>query len=440
MHNRSSKIIVFVFILLFLTAQTAYALPDNDGEQAAIGEQVTADNLPNNFSNAPNINSPSAILIESQRGQVLYQKNATEKLHISVANKIMTALIALEKVEDLNSKVTISKESVALEGSALSLEVGEKYALEDLLLATILTTANDAARAIAEFVGGGDLDNFVSLMNDKSHELNMKDTFFTNPTGLYDENQYTTAYDTALLIKYALRNPSFNRIFSYWSKPWVDPNGETKILASQNRLFWSYEGVDGGKIGFNDKEQQSIITTATRNNQRLICIVLNGPEQMVYDDSIALLDFGFENFRTGILVPKGYPQKSIQIADREVNMISLNDIYYTYPIGENYIKSVEFAEAEDLNPPITKNRVIGTVRYVLKDNSIIDVNLYPDIEILLPESTYATLIKKITENKDLFYLLIFLIVVEAVLIVYKLIKLIIKVFTKKRQAVRKYRA
>jgi D-alanyl-D-alanine carboxypeptidase (penicillin-binding protein 5/6) len=440
MRNKGSKIIVFVFMLLFLIVQTAYALPDNKGDQAATDEQATASDLPNNFSNAPNINSPSAVLTESQRGQVLYQKNAAEKLHISVTNKIMTVLIALEKIEDLNSKVTISKESVVLEGSALSLEIGEKYTLEDLLLAITLTSANDAARAIAEFVGGGDLDKFVSLMNDKSHELNMKDTYFTNPTGLYDENQYTTAYDTALLIKYALRNPSFNRIFSYWSKPWVGPNGETKILASQNKLFWSYEGVDGGKIGFNDKEQQSVITTATRNNQRLICIVLNGPEQMVYDDSTALLDFGFENFRTGILVPKGYPQKSIQIADREVNMISLNDIYYTYPIGENYIKSLEFTEAKDLSLPITKSRIIGTARYVLKDNSIIDVNLYPDIEIFLPESTYAVIVKKITENKDLFYLLIFLIVVEAVLIVYKLIKLIRKVFTRKRQAVRKYRA
>jgi len=381
-------------------------------------------------SSALKISAPSAVLMESLRGQILYRKDASQRLHISTANKIMATLVVIEKTPDLSAMVTISKESAGTEGSALSLEVGEKYSVEDLLYAVMLSNANDAAMALAEFVGGGNVEKFVALMNDKAHELNLVDTHFTNPTGLYDENQYTTALDLALLTKYAISVPAFNRIFSYQAKPWIEKDGSVKVLTSQNQLFWSYEGVDGGKTGFNEKDKQTAVTTATKDGQRLICVVLDAPEKTVFEDSARLLDYGFENFRMSLLVPSGYPQNSVQVGGVEVNLISRNDIYYTHPIGENYIKSLEFKIAENLNPPITRDRIIGTARYILNDDTIIDVNLYPDREILVPEDFKTTVIKKLNENRDILYLLAVLVAVEAILILYNIIRLIVRIIRK----------
>ena len=130
------------------------------------------------------IAAPSAILVESQRGQVLYEKDPKMKLHISSANKIMTALITLENMKDqLNTKVTISKNAVSVEGAALNLEVGEKYSVEDLLYSVIMDSVNDSAIALAEYIGG-DEKRFVELMNKKAKELQMSYTHFTNATGL----------------------------------------------------------------------------------------------------------------------------------------------------------------------------------------------------------------------------------------------------------------
>jgi D-alanyl-D-alanine carboxypeptidase/D-alanyl-D-alanine carboxypeptidase (penicillin-binding protein 5/6) len=323
----------------------------------------------------------------------------------------------------LDTKVTISKESVDSEGSTLDLEVGEKYSVEDLLYALILTSANDVANSLAEFIGG-DIDKFVVLMNSKASELNMKNTHFSNPSGLYNEQQFTTASDIAILMRYALNNPDFNTIFSCAAKPWTTKNG-VEVLTNQNDLFWSYDGVDGGKTGYNNKKQQSAITTATHLGQRLICIVLDSPDNdSMLEDSTKLFDYGFKNFRTGILVSKDHSLRVIQINNQEVNLVSKNDIYYTFPVGQSYIKSLNFDMATDMKPPVSINLIAGTARYTLADDTIIDVSLYPDTEINVPEDSLTSAIKKIKENKDIMLLLNILILTEVFLVLYNIFKLI----------------
>jgi len=375
----------------------------------------------------PIIKSPSAILIEAERGQILYQKNPDLKLHISVVNKIMTAVLTIEK-GNLESKVTISKESTTSEGSLLYLAIGEKYAVEDLLNAIIITNANDAANALAEHIGG-DINKFVEMMNNKAKELKMNDTYFANPTGLTDENQYTTAKDIAILIRYALTLPDFNRIFSYRAVPWVNSNG-VDLLTNSNRLFWSYDGVDGGKTGYNKIEKQSSITSATRSGRRLIAIVLDAPENDVFSDSVSLLDYGFNNFRRGILVSKNQALHSVTVGNREINLISINDVYYTFPIGEDYVSNVEINISKDLSLPILKSRVIGIARYTLKDGTVIDVNLYPDTDVYPPENIYTKLINNLKEYRDLYILVVILIAVEILIIIYRVISRITQYFKK----------
>ncbi|ABN52403.1 MAG TPA: D-alanyl-D-alanine carboxypeptidase [Hungateiclostridium thermocellum] len=376
----------------------------------------------------PEIKAPSAILMEVQRGQILYQKNPKLKLHVSCANKIMTGLIALEKMQNqLNTNITVSKKAVSVEGAVLNLEVGGKYPVEDLIYSVLLGSANDSANVLAEYIGG-DEKGFVELMNKKAQELEMKDTYFTNPTGLYDEKQYTTAYDLAVLIRYALtKSSTFNEMFSAKARPWVDG---TQILINSNELFWSYDGVDGGKTGYNEIDRQTAITTATRNGQRLICIVLDSPEESMYDDSVKLLDYGFLNFRTGILVSMGQPLKKVTVGDKVIDLVSIGDYYYTYPAGENYIKNIEFKVPEKFDPPVLKSDVLGIAKYTLEDGTVIEVSLHPAVDVYSSMGLFESLINQVKEYRDIVILLCILLVIELFIAVYHIVRLIKRLFLK----------
>lgn len=375
------------------------------------------------------IKAPSAIIIEADGGQMLYEKDSKKPLHISVVCKLMTILLAVES-GDLTSNVTISSDSVDAGGSALSLEVGKKYTLEDLLYGIMLTSANDAAKAVAESIGG-DTSKFVDSMNAMAAKLGMKDTRFKNPTGLYDEEQYTTAYDISLLVKYAITKPAFKTIFSVKARPWDYADGKSKILTSQNDLFWSYYGVDGGKTGYNEKERQSVAATAQKNGMELICVVLDSPENDLFSDATLLFDYGFNNFMKSILVRNGEVLKTVEVDGNEINLVSQSDVFYVHPLGESYIK--EFSTSTNLQPPIKKMKPAGMAKYVLEDGSVIEVNIYPQTEIVPPEDFLSKAKKQILENRDILYLLIFLLVLEAIFIIVNIINLIRKLFRHKNK-------
>jgi D-alanyl-D-alanine carboxypeptidase (penicillin-binding protein 5/6) len=376
----------------------------------------------------PEINAPSAMLIESSTGQLIYAKNPDKRLHISAACKLMTILVAVENA-NLSSYITVSSDSVSAEGSALNLEAGSKYALIDLLYAIMLTSANDAAIAVSEYVGNGNIHEFVRMMNQTASKLGMKNTHFSNPTGLYDEDQYTTAGDISLLMKYAVSIPMFNTIYSSKAHPWFTKN-EAKILTSANKLFWSYDGIDGGKTGYNNKDQQTIVCSATKMNMKLICIILDTPEAAMYVDATALFDYGFENYRLSTLISKGDVVKTEEFEGQEINLISQNDILYIHPLGESYID--KFNVKSELKAPIKKNMPVGSAEYVLKDGTVINISLYPGSEITVPDDTMTIIKKKITENKDIFYLVVFLAAIEVILVLFKIGKLMLSIVKKSK--------
>ncbi|MCX7843044.1 MAG: D-alanyl-D-alanine carboxypeptidase [Clostridia bacterium] len=385
---------------------------------------ISSISLADSSDNLPGIAAGSAILVESGRGQVLFRKFSSSKVHASIANKIMTAIITIEKAK-LDSKVTISKESASSSGSILNLEVGEKYDVSDLLYAVVLTSANDAPVALAEFVAG-DIAKFVDMMNQKARELNLANTFFKNPTGLYDESQYTTAEDLAVLIRYAISNSTFQTYFSSKGIPWYD-GSSSKILVNSNPLFWSYDGVDGGKTGYNDENRQSAVTTATRNGMRIISVVIDSPAKSVLKDSELLLDYGFNNFKKSMLVNKGQSIKSIAVSDQNIDLVSNEDAYYIHPLGDSFIASLDIKTAPDIKLPVTKDKVLGVATYTLKDNTIISVNLVSDKELLPPEDNFTHLVNKLKANNDLYILVIILLIIEILLILYKISRFIKKI-------------
>jgi D-alanyl-D-alanine carboxypeptidase/D-alanyl-D-alanine carboxypeptidase (penicillin-binding protein 5/6) len=186
--------------------------------------------------------------------------------------------------------------------------------------------------------------------------------------------------------------------------------------------------VDGGKTGYNDKDQQTVIASAQRENMRLICIVLDSPEKNLFTDAAAVFDYGFDRFRKSILVHKGDVLKTAKVGDSEINLISMNDIYYVHPLGDSYIK--DFSSASFIEPPIKKSKVAGNATYTLGDGTTISVDLFPEKEIVPPDDFLTSARKKIQENRNILYLVVFLLLLEVILVIVNLVKLIKRVFRK----------
>lgn len=384
-------------------------------------------------SNKPQTDAVSAILFDARKGQVLYSKISDEPTYSPLANRIVFALIVLEKA-DLEAVVIASKDAANTEGATLKLAVGEKYSIKNLLTATLLTGSPDATKALAEYVGGSEA-GFVELMNEFATNLGMGNTHFTDSIGTYDEKQYTTIDDMVILMKYALSNNNFNRFFATQAKPWYFEH-KTLVLTNTNTMFWSYPGTDGGITAGHDTDFQSIITTATKNNMRLVCILLDVPTKSMYNDSINILNYGFDNYLYGTLVSAGSSQQAITVEGQSLNLVVASDVFYIYPKGQDYIKDISInVDQSKLKPPITKNTIVGMLSFILEDDTIINVELYPDREIL-PQKTKRQIMKeRLIESRELIYVIIGLIILEIIIGGFKLYgfikKKIIKTKTKR---------
>ncbi|MEK4667605.1 D-alanyl-D-alanine carboxypeptidase family protein [Niallia sp. FSL R7-0271] len=244
------------------------------------------------------LKSESALLLDEKTGAVLFQKNGYKKMYPASLTKIATAIYALEK-GSLDDMVMVSKHAAEEEGTSVYLETGEKVSLEKLLNGMLVNSGNDAADAVAEYLDGNPAQ-FEQNFNDYlKTEIKVKSTHFTNPSGLFNENHYTTAYDMALITKYALRNEAFRAIFGTKELNWDGLSWDTTLVTHHLMLKGElpYEGVNGGKTGYVDQSKQTLATSAANDGLNLIAIVLKGDwKEDVYEDTEAMFDYGFKNF------------------------------------------------------------------------------------------------------------------------------------------------
>jgi len=416
---------IIILCLVLFGGTGVYAIDDPSdvsGETGTAGTQLQPPGTP------PSLSSNVYLLFETDRGQILYQKNADARLAVPMANKLMTALLAVES-DVLDANVVISKTTLTEKKPVLDMEAGEKRTLEDLVTGMMLVDSSDAANAIAEYIGK-DTASFIEMMNNKAHELGMKDTNFASLTGKEVAGDYTTAKDLSVLMKYASTKPAFNRIFSSEAKSWLSKNGY-KILTNLNKMYWSYAGTDGGIADTYSVNDASLITSATVNNQRLFCLIIQAAPTTIYDDTTKLLNYGFNNFMTSLLVSKDSVLYNYAIAGKNIDLISNTDVYYTHPIGESYIDRVEYELNNENTLPITSTKILGKARYYLIDGTIIDINLFSNSEIYPPDNLISSLKKKLNENRDILVLLIVFGSIEAIIILYNLGKLCLKLFRNK---------
>lgn len=244
------------------------------------------------FSKSPLKESArSAALYEPTSGEFLYEKNADDRLPMASTTKIMTALVALREFDGLEKEITIEKRACGIEGSSAYFRGGEIFTLCDLLHILMLRSANDAAAQIAYTVSG-DIESFATLMNEVAVELGLENTNFTNPSGLDDENHYTTAKELAIITAEAMKYDAFREIVSKRIYTATDlSTGKSSVYVNHNKLLTRYDGCVGVKTGFTKRSGRSLVSAAVRDGVSLIAVTINAPND--WSDHTNMLDFGF---------------------------------------------------------------------------------------------------------------------------------------------------
>lgn len=240
------------------------------------------------------ISAGQAILIDAKTGEVIYEKCAGERAYPASTTKIMTALVTLKVLEDNDSppdqQVVIPDCAEGVEGSSMYLKSGEKISIEDLLYGLMLVSGNDAATALAEIIGGSQ-KNFVKMMNEKAESLGCENTHFANPSGLFDEDHYTTAADMAIISREAMKNPAFRKIVKSTSHQAVRAESDYTTFHNKNKTIFEYDGGTGIKIGYTQNSGRTLVASSKRGDASLICVVMSAPDW--FEDAYRLMDYGY---------------------------------------------------------------------------------------------------------------------------------------------------
>ena len=313
------------------------------------------------------LSAPAAVLMDAETGTVLFEKNSHEVRACASITKVMTLILVMEALDSgkiqWEDTVTASAHAASMGGSDIWLEPGETMSVEEMVKATIVASANDAAVALAELVSGTEED-FVRAMNEKAKELHMKETVFKNCNGLDEEGHVTSAYDVAVMSAELLRHP---KILQY-SGIWMDElrGGKTQLV-NTNKLLKSYPGITGLKTGTTSKAGSCISATADRDGLRLIAVVLGsstGKER--FSDAAKLLDYGYANYT--MLLPEVPPEvfRDIPVKNGMTSSVATTcQITDKLLAGKGRGKSMEpeIYLPETVEAPIEKGEIIGKLIY-----------------------------------------------------------------------------
>ena len=324
----------------------------------------------------------SAILVDTDSGRILYSKDIHNKRSIASISKIMTAIIAIEsgKLED---EVEIGDEIEEAYGSGIYIKQQEHLKLIDLVYGLMLRSGNDAALAIAKYVGGS-VDEFVNMMNNKKTELGMKDTIFKNPSGLDEEDggNISTAYDMSLLISYAIKNEEFKKIVGT-KRYTLETDMNVYSWTNKNKLLFSYKYATGGKTGFTTFARRTLVTTASKDNLNLAVVTLNDGND--FEDHKNLFEYGFNTYTNYEILSSG----KLNIPE-EKNIEYYIENNYTYPLLNEEIENIVVKYKIEKQP----NDKAGVVEIYLGDKMLHEEPIYiRNIEV----KKEKTILKKIKE-------------------------------------------
>ena len=349
------------------------------------------------------LGSKSACLMDFESGEVLFEKNSHEHLPVASMVKMMTILITLENLKEgnitLDEKVTTSEKASGMGGSQVFIDPYQDYKLGDLLKSVIMASANDGSVALAEHIAGSE-NNFVKLMNKRANEIGMNDTNYVNCTGLPAPEQYSSAYDSALVLGEVTKYDTYHNYSTIWMDTLVHPSGRTTELVNTNRLVKYYQGCDGGKTGSTNEAGCCLSATAKRDDMRLISVIVGAENsKQRFNECSTLFNYGFNNFENKKLVSNEEVLTIIPVLKGKVdnaNLYARDDFSAVVKKGEDISYEIAKKFPETIKGGIKAGESVGKIE-VLKNGELvkeIDVVLRED----LAKMTYIDSVKKVVKD------------------------------------------
>lgn len=323
---------------------------------------------------AMDLSASSVVLMDAGSGRVLYEHNAHEPRMIASITKLMTALVALDSGCSGEEVVEIQPEWTGIEGSSLYLRAGEQYRLETLLYGLLLQSGNDAAESIAGYCAGT-VPEFVMQMNRKAKSLGMINSHFSNPSGLTQEDHYSSAYDMALLARKCLKNELLAEIMATRTITL-----EGKHFTNHNKLLWRYDGCIGLKTGYTEKAGRTLVSAANRDGLTLICVTLDAPDD--WNDHQKLLDYGFDRYSATQMY---YDSEMIGFLPVEGSLYPVCPVYVEESAsvatakGEELIKTIEL-DISRLTAPFECDIPVGYAVCTLNGKEVCRIRLLTGIK------------------------------------------------------------
>lgn len=341
----------------------------------------------------PIINSRIGIIYDRKSGKVIWGKNENKRSAMASTTKIMTCIVVIENA-NLDAEVKVSAKAAGTGGSRLGLKKDDKITIKDLLYGLMLRSGNDAAVALAEYVGK-DKEGFANLMNKKAKELGLKDTHFVTPHGLDDPEHYTTAYELAKIADYALKNEMFAKIVGT-KEHTININGYAKQLCNTNELLGYLQGVSGVKTGFTNNAGRCLVTSVNRNDFEIITVVLGADTKKIRTaDSINLIEYAYENYKylniEDIVNEKFGNWKEINKKRIQVEKGKNKTVVLKLRKIKNKVIPVKKSDIDNINieinclyylkAPIGKGDVIGNLKITLNEEVVEVVDIVNNEEI-----------------------------------------------------------
>lgn len=345
------------------------------------------------------VNAKSAVLIDYASGQVLYSQNSDEKLEIASMVKLMTIYLTLDALESgeisLSDKLVASANASSMGGSQVFIDEGSEYSIEKMLQSVIMASANDASVALSEYIAGTE-KAFVAKMNQTAKDLGMMSTQYQNATGLPAPMQFSTACDTAKILSKIITNETYHKYSSMWIDELVHPSGRKTEIVNTNKLTRYYKGCDCGKTGFTDEAGYCLASSAIRGDMRLVSVVMGAKTAKErFNESVKLLNYGFNNFESTVIVDVGQVQGEIDVLKSKISSIDVfakEGFSAVSKIGEKPNFDIAIELDKSITAPCLKNKCVGKLTVSTKGNIIkeIDLVISQDIQSL----TFGEAIKK----------------------------------------------
>ena len=383
------KRIILIFIIILILFTNIYYIYANSDE--------------------PNLVSEAAILVDSKTNQILYTKNENKKMFPASTTKILTAILALENC-DLSETVTISENvinSIPAGYSSANLQYGEILTVEQLLQLLLICSANDAANALAEYVGGS-IESFVSMMNSKIYELGLENTHFVNPHGLDAENHYSSAYDMAIMALNLIKYEDVLKYTSTYEDYFNKPDGSRTWLVNTNKLVRFYNGVDGLKTGYTKNAGYCLTATAKKDNLRYITVLMGSPTLNDRSkETTEMLNYAFNSFKLNTIIDENTSLGQVKVekgTEDYVDVVVKKTVAELIEINSKVDEYTYNLKIDKITAPVKKGDIVGKIEIMDNEGLIVkeeNVTVAKDINKATYLQTLLKNFKTIITGKEL---------------------------------------